>query len=591
MKLTHIDLPAFRSCRGIQLTTDSRRVLIAGRNGSGKSTVANAIRWALTGHCDGTDARGAGAEVLIPHGLDAAKVGVTLDGIGFLSTTFNGHGGSFSVEGFTGTSQIQRGALYGKLGTTPEYLNAVLDTAVFLDLAHGDAKALVLSLLGVTIQSEDKSYTLDELDAAYTLAFADRKAAKKVLAGLVLPPAPVETKIPQVASIEKRLADVRVKAGALQKAVGSVIGKRDALTAEGAWLSVERPIPEDVSGQIAEFERKVAELEAIAVPVIKTPPPAKGDPQRLIFLTGVKNAIARYTPSGRCVLDDGIPCLTLAVKFSDRLDELKAEMEDLTPANPADSPPAAESPLTGLRRHLQVFQRQQDARTAALDEAERADARLTQIHQELDALPDVADKEAELATETERIVKGERLLQDARAHWQAVERHDKAKTARTAQEAEVERLEAAVEHLGPKGVRVPALAEAIGSFEAAVNPYVEPFGWTLSFSVEPWTVFANGRSVETYSRSERYRIGIALQMGIAMLSGLSFAVIDEVDMLDAANRAAMTKMLMSAPLEQIFILGTREPSQPLKPIEGVVAYRLVNDEGTTRIAERCPADD
>ena len=201
----------------------------------------------------------------------------------------------------------------------------------------------------------------------------------------------------------------------------------------------------------------------------------------------------------------------------------------------------------------------------------------------------MADKAAELAAEQERIAKGERLLQDARAHWQAVEAYDKAKAARTAQEAEVSRLEALVEQLGPKGARVPALAKAIGEFEAAVNPYVEPFGWTLTFSVDPWTVFANKRPVETYSRSERYRIGIALQMGIARLSGLSFAVIDEVDMLDAENRGALTKMLVSAPLDQIFILGTREPSQALRPIEGVIAYRLVNDEGTTEVAERCPA--
>ena len=120
MKLTNLDLTNFRSFRGTSVPLDASRCLIAGVNGSGKSTCQDAIAWALVGSCRGTDARGAGAEVLIPTGGKIAEVAVTIEGIGKVTRTYaEKGGGSFSVEGFTGTSAIQASALMMKLNTTP----------------------------------------------------------------------------------------------------------------------------------------------------------------------------------------------------------------------------------------------------------------------------------------------------------------------------------------------------------------------------------------------------------------------------------------------------------------------------------------
>ena len=191
MRLTRIDLTSFRSFRGTALPCAASRVVVAGRNGVGKTTVADAIRWVLIGSCRGTDARGVGSERLIPHGDRVADVSLGIAGIGRVTRTYSPKGGgTFSVEGFTGSSQAQYQGLMMKLGTTPDLLAATLDSGHFLDLPHAEAKALILALLEVKIPVGDRSFTLDDLDARYKQAFADRTVAKRVLAGMSLPAKP-----------------------------------------------------------------------------------------------------------------------------------------------------------------------------------------------------------------------------------------------------------------------------------------------------------------------------------------------------------------------------------------------------------------
>lgn len=273
MKLTHLDLTAFRSFRGVSLPLDQSRVLIAGLNGAGKTSVADAIAWGLTGRCRGTDGRGAGAEVLIPNGTKTAEVAVTIDGIGRVARSYAEHGGgAFSVDVFTGTSQIQQQALYIKLATTLEFLSAVLDTSVFLDLNHVEAKAMVLSLLGVKIPVGEKSYTLDELDLHYKQAFEDRKLAKKTLAQCLPPEKPSAVQMPTTQAIDAQLTKLRTQMGELRQTVGATSGRKAALEAELARLhpvAIEA-VGEDLTNQIDGLQAKMASLEAAAVPVQKS---------------------------------------------------------------------------------------------------------------------------------------------------------------------------------------------------------------------------------------------------------------------------------------------------------------------------------
>lgn len=597
MKLLNLDLVNFRSYHGVTLALDAPRVLIAGLNGTGKTSVREAIQWILTGHCDVTDGKGAGAEVLVPTGQKAAEATVTVDEIGRVSRHFSPSlGGAVVVEGFTGTSQVQQQALLIKLKTTPQFLDAVLSTDVFLNLGHAEAKAMVLSLLGVKIKNVQigfegdtpvvKDLTLDELDLRYKQAFENRKSAKRALQGFTVGPKPVEQQMPTIEMIEAQLGRLRATLGEHREAIGTAVGSRKALAAEVNRLTItlNTPVPPDMSEKIAELEKWLGTLEAEAVPA-EAPAPSKGDPARAIWIVKRITSLKEHLPSKGCVLDADVPCRSTLDDFGARLEALRGELKAVAPATPQAPQQPLESPLTARRRELADLQWQQQKRIVNFEAVRQANARAQAIRQEIDALPDTAVQEGQIAELQTRISKGEELLRNARLHWAAVESYGKAVSQQGTLKADVDRLEALCDQLGPKGVRVEALAQAVNKFESAVNPYIEPFGWKIGFSVEPWEVSANGRPVESYSRSERYRIGIALQLGIAKLSGLNFAVVDEVDMLDVSNRQKLSAMLIQAPLEQILILGTREAEQALKAPKGVIAYRLSKNGDQSVISE------
>ncbi|MGH2360357.1 MAG: AAA family ATPase [bacterium] len=592
MKLIQLDLPSFRSFRGLTLGLDAPRVLLAGLNGTGKSSIRDAIAWALTGHCAGTDAKGAGADVLIPTGASLAEVAVTLQGLGTVRRSYALHaGGAFSVEGYTGTSQIQQQALLTSLKTTPAFLDAVLDAGAFLDLAHADAKALVLSLLNVRIPIADQFYTLEELDLRHKQAFEERKLAKRAAQNFFLPPKPVvlAEQMPAIPVIETQLTRLRTALGEARQAIGTVLGQRQALEAELARLNGGAPAPwEDVTEQIFDLEERLTLMDADAQTVpVETP--QVGDPNRLPFLRSRLEAIQRHLPKNGCVLDASVPCETADTLFRRAERTLSDDILTLKPKATPKGAHLPESPRTALQQELKALQQRQAQRVAQMEQVAHATARRQQIDESLAALPKTAEREQDILTLEERIRKGEQLLADARRYWDAHAAYAKAQTEQRRLTMEVDRLEALCDDFGPKGGRVAALAEAIGRFEAAIHPYVEPFGWRITFQVEPWQVSANDRPVETYSRSEQLRLGIALQLAIAQISGLGFACVDEVDMLDSGNRAILTKMLLAAPVAQILILSTRETAQALPVGSQVLAYRLGRQDQRSVIVERSAA--
>ena len=69
MNIKRIRIEGFRSLDNIDLELDGGS-FITGMNGAGKSSVLEAIRFALLGCCKNTDRRGAGAKGLVSDGAD-----------------------------------------------------------------------------------------------------------------------------------------------------------------------------------------------------------------------------------------------------------------------------------------------------------------------------------------------------------------------------------------------------------------------------------------------------------------------------------------------------------------------------------------
>lgn len=588
MRIAKLDLKAFRSFQQVALATDAPRVLIAGVNATGKTSVREAIKWVLTGRCEGLDGKGSGAEVLTPAGsADGAAVTVELAGIGAVRRTAKNGSSGFAVQGFSGTGPTQQAALLAKLATTPAMLDAVLETDQFLALHHADAKALVLALLDVRITlGEEATYSLAELDDLYAQAYEDRKLAKRLVQQTLVPARPAEDAQPTVTAVEDQLTRLRGELERLSLSVGTTVGQRQMLLKRQATVAVRPPAPrwtDADADRLLEVEERLAMLEAEG----ETPPgpaPSASGPDEVTFLRNRAEAIGAHKPTKGCVFDESIPCKTPKAEFARVARSIQAELA--TRDDTLTTPTAPPNPLTAVRQELKSLQAQQTAWTQWQTADQRRTQELQSLETELAALEDTTTHETQIATLKARIAKGQEILRQAQAHWAAVKAAEDAEATREARRADLERLETLCETLGPNGVRVQALQAAIGRFETLVNTYTAPFGWRVQFGLEPWAVHVNERPVETYSKSEQFRIGIALQIAIAALSGIGFAVIDELDMLDIQNRGLVTQMVLQAPLEQVFVLGTRELGVPLPQSPDVLAYRLAQREGQSVVVEQ-----
>jgi len=602
LRLTELALPSFRCYRGITFDLDAPRIYIGGRNATGKSSLREALKWLLYGRCQGLSENGAGTDLLAPQGTTSAEVRGQLAGIGLATRVWSPTESGLRVEGCTGASSLQQGALLAKLRVPEAWLRAVLDSSAFLALHHAEAKALVLGLLDVRVttapdlESDPLPMTLEELDDAYKRAFDARKAEKQRLKFMgPLPVAPawmtppgfkVSAEPPDAGSIAQQLITLHDKIGAKQQELGTTAADRRHVEDEIAGLDrrLAQPEPLDRTATLADLRAQIEALEAaLAVPVGQAPGAAREGSEPVALLRSRGEALERHVPKDGCVLDPTVPCKTAVSAFRQRGAELLGAEVD--PAPPPIRRNLAEE-LKDARRVLASTEQLQGARDRWLDERQGAERRRAELVGALGAIPDTSTLEAEIQALRERVANGERLQKAIASYLAAVSAAKKAATDRKDTETRIERLEALCEALGPKGARVPALQEAIGRFEAAIAPTVSPFGYTVKFSVDPWGVVVNDRPVETYSRSEQYRIGIGIQLAVAQLSGLSFAVVDELDVLDAANRRILSGWLYQTPVEQVVILGTREDDAPLPKAPHTKVYRLGRQDGWTVITER-----
>ena len=79
VNIKRIRIVGFRSLDNVDLELDGG-AFITGMNGAGKSSVLEAIRFALLGYCQNTDRRGARAKTLIADGADEASIDLELAG-------------------------------------------------------------------------------------------------------------------------------------------------------------------------------------------------------------------------------------------------------------------------------------------------------------------------------------------------------------------------------------------------------------------------------------------------------------------------------------------------------------------------------
>ncbi len=120
--------------------------------------------------------------------------------------------------------------------------------------------------------------------------------------------------------------------------------------------------------------------------------------------------------------------------------------------------------------------------------------------------------------------------------------------------------------LAPDGIPGEMLADAIKPLNDRLRATSMATGWDQVSIDADMTIRINGRLYSLGSQSARYRANLALVEAISHLSGLRFFAVDEFDCLDSDNRMAglkwMHQLAVSGDAETMLVFGTfRQPPQ------------------------------
>lgn len=223
---------------------------------------------------------------------------------------------------------------------------------------------------------------------------------------------------------------------------------------------------------------------------------------------------------------------------------------------------------------LEAEQRRHEDRARAIREAEAL------LAVEPPSLPPAAETLAELDEIDARIAKGQEKLADLDRALGALDAWREADAKRKEIGEVYQRVDAAVTYLGPTGDARAALAALPGveTFAQELAGLLTPLGFSLDLGpllrLED-DALVNGRPARMLSDSEKLRVGVAFSLAIASWSKLGIVAVDAWETLDvAAAQATMRTLLMAARGGlQVFLFATPKFGMKAFADNGAVAAR------------------
>jgi DNA repair exonuclease SbcCD ATPase subunit len=260
MRIENLTLKNFRSHHDTKIAFD-RFTFITGPNAVGKTSIAAAIAFLLTGKCQFTDERGAQAEDLIRIGARefyvSGQIGKTL-----IERTKGAKSHVLDVGGKSGPLMAMQEKIYEGLGVTPDVLSAVLNSSRFLSMDEKGQKQLLAQVLASekiiatqSIVQDAKAIdhvafavwtgelgSISEIDSGYKRFYDARTETNRDIKALGVVEAPeIPDDAPDYKATWKRLDDLRSELTRLtserarsderyQSVLRSVGEKRESLT-------------------------------------------------------------------------------------------------------------------------------------------------------------------------------------------------------------------------------------------------------------------------------------------------------------------------------------------------------------------------
>lgn len=632
--LERVVVKNFRGLVNADLRLTEPVTLILGANGAGKSSLAAAVEMGLTGACRWTDAAGRGAGVLIKSGQ--AQIDLAGDSLPTVSRTI-GVKSSTLIVGDRDGKEAQ--ALLDAGLPRRELLTAMLRSDGLTGLPPKEQQDLLFALAGGETDSDwfRQHLTDDEqeilADVLATLlqgsALADKlhqtaygmrteanraaKDAKAKAAGEPVTP-------PDAAAIAKAgetLTKLRAKAAAMTEKIGGareLLRQQESVRARHEQAETELARLQEQLTQLGEQPQAPTDAEVAAAQVaadssrsdygIAISKMAETNAQRQALQD---QADAVHASDGKCPLAAELECPLTAAQRGEILRDLQARADKLesewsfwggkaTEAEAAGTAAAEQMQALAQRRDaaVQWQLRQRDLAAGLEAAAARRDSALAEYQQT--GAPNVESVEVDLQQTQAQIAEAQATLDDLRRQDSAAKEYDLA--AGVAEEA-AERaamLDALVKKLEPDGLPAQAMRETIGSVIEAINDVLARFS-SFSLEAEPgkeFQLWANGTGadgqdyrlpVRCLSESEQLRVGAAIQVALAELTGFGFVIVDAADRCDGPNRVGLLQMLLQSGVQALVMATPANGTVP--QAEGLAVYRL--EAGVLAVAEEVAA--
>lgn len=559
--MARLELQNFRSFRNLTLDLSEPVTVLTGRNETGKSSVIDAMHYLLTGVCRGTDMRGAGSDSLVRQGQNGKGASILFRDAQFTLTRNIGDGpGSAAGKVIDSTVKVRH-----------EYIHACMAWDRLINLPAGEAKKLLLSMLGAEVTDESMKAALgalysyvegirfvgpESIEAAYQFAYNERARLKKLVAEPVpdlsaFPPA--LQKMPLAAAEDLEVQGMK-REGALAEQVreaGQSVGSEVATLAV-ALRGVEEKLSKlrECSPGDVEKARKALGTAAKVVEQLS----AEQTTQKVLVEVHEKHlgALEQAKDDEACPMCRGKVTpgtfTKLAKAITKEADAARKKQEaialKLIKANEEQTVlraacKAAEDWLGDVR----AVQREQTALKRRMDEL-KAKA----------ALPGGGPAVESQAEIQEALDVTRKKLATLRAYIEARRKIDGIVEAGAVNQKMLTDMVRLVDALGPKSdLRAGLLGEKLTDFTKALLGVLEPQGYDVSIELDPFDILLARRertdgwiSMRMLARSARLRLGAAMQIAIARASGLRIVCIDDIDCLDIEARSKFMQVIDAA---------------------------------------------
>lgn len=535
MKIEKINIANFIGARNFRLDDLPPVLLITGSNGAGKSSIIEAIRFALTGQVPRVELKRDQA-ALVSAGQKSGKVSVTMDGDEYTRDVKTG----------AGTGDVNGALIY------------TLDAAKMASLEPKERRAALFGLTGASFSAQKVAAEL--VARGHAQADVDRIAPL------------LRSGFDAAAAEAKRMAaEAR---GGWKAITGEAYGSQKAET----WTAPQ-VTPQDI-GEAPNieplrmaYEKAVSHhgaLQAKAESARRMIDGVQKLKQRASRVEELRESLAllkaRQQQQGTAPSDHGTlvgdcpKCGATLEILGGVLIECRDSLEVEVPHDPA------------IAGHIASINKD-------LADAEQARAALA----EADERPPVEPPSPnDLAHAKDAIENARRVLADAedraRAHAEALRQAEgaDATTERAAElHAQVARWTALESDLSPNGLPAEILARALKPLNDALRTVADASGWALVQVGEDIAITAGGRQYGLCSESEMWRADAAMAYAAAIISGGAPVLLDRFDVLDIPGRGEFIGLAceMAGKGIQTITAGTLK-SPPAGLPEGVCAVWL-----------------